>query len=152
MWEAWGAPPGITRVLRQFYSDHYRWVEYRGRVATEPITPKRSLLQGCPASPLLLTGIMAVWAEHLRRKVPRVSFGIHLDDRTIWAEGRDAAEHLRAALEAGRELDGQFGLREHEGKRDMFANKAAAVRALQSLAAEVPNGRARTTFKLLGIH
>ena len=48
LWEEWGAPRGVTRILREFYSRQERWVEFRGAVAEEPIKPKRSLLAPPP--------------------------------------------------------------------------------------------------------
>ena len=98
LWESWGAPPGLVRTLREFYERHERWVEYRGAVAQVPLRPKRSLLQGCPASPLLLAGIMTVWVLRVRQVLPDVSMGVYLDDRTIWALGEEGPRLIAKAL------------------------------------------------------
>ena len=60
IWDQWGAPEGVTRVLREFYQRQVRWVEFRGAVAQGPLGAASSILQGCPASPLLLAGIMSI--------------------------------------------------------------------------------------------
>ena len=56
LWEEWGAPSGVVRILRTFYLTHQRWVEYRGRVAQKPLRPVRSLLQGVPSEPATFGG------------------------------------------------------------------------------------------------
>ena len=55
-----GAPPRLTSLLRQFYAVQTRWFGYKGTVFNGPIKAERGLLQGCPASPLLLNALMSV--------------------------------------------------------------------------------------------
>ena len=151
LWEEWGAPSGVTRILQAFYLNHRRWVEYRGRVAQAPLRPFRSLLQGCPASPLLLAGLMSVWAATMKTRAPGVSFGIYLGDRTIWSVGRDRVPVLRNAMRTGREVGKAFGLEEHHGKKELFGNNKRTVAALQNFAKEREGGTAGYTFKMLGV-
>ena len=84
----------MVKVLKKFYWSHERWVEFRGAVDPNPIKPSRSLLQGCPASPLLLAGIMTVWAEVVRKRVPDVKMGCFLDDRILWTREKGRGGRL----------------------------------------------------------
>ena len=58
---------------------------------------------------------------------PMVSFGIYLDDRTIWHVGAAGAPTLKDAMARGRIVDRDFGLEEHPGKRELFGNTRKAV-------------------------
>jgi hypothetical protein len=133
VWECWGAPKGVVRVLREFYARHERWVEFRRAVHAVPTKPARSLLQGCPASPLLLGGIMAIWAKVVRTRVPDVSMGVFLDDRVVWTteKGSGGSERIKRALAVGRSVDQDFGLMEHPDKRELFANGEGALEELR---------------------
>ena len=88
LWKCWGAPRGVARVLGEFYERHERWVECRGAVATRPIKPVRALLQGCPASALLLAAIMSVWVVAVKKRVPDINVGGFLDDRILWTRDK----------------------------------------------------------------
>lgn len=150
LWEEWGSPEGVTEVLREFNEEHERWVEVKGVVARDPIKPKRSLLQGCPASPLLLAGIMTVWAEAVRKRVPDLKFAIYLDDRTIRDTGQESHMTIRRGLSCGRNVDRAFEMVEHPDKRELFGNKAKVVQAMKDMVKD--RGTVGTGFKLLGIH
>lgn len=122
VWQTWGADPGVTNVLLDFYQKGERWIECREAVHHKAIRTKRSLLQGCPASPLLLAGIMACWVNHVKARVPDISVRVYLDDRTLWAIGNNAPSTVEAALQAGAQCDKAFGLTEHPDKREVFSN------------------------------
>jgi hypothetical protein len=152
LWEEWGAPRGVLSVLRRFYAAHERWVEFRGAVHPDCIKPVRALLQGCPASALLLNAIMTVWVYHVKSKVPDVNLGAFLDDRTFWLVGDGPAitTLLHKAMGAGKYVDHCFGMEEHPAKRGIFTNHKSARAGLASL--DTAGTGVTTNFELLGIY
>ena len=58
-----GLPRGVTNVLLDFHKDQERLAECEGCVADRPPKPTMSVLQGCPASMVLLAMLMAVWTK-----------------------------------------------------------------------------------------
>ena len=144
-----GCVKGVTRRLRFFYGHHVRLVEFVGAVARSPITPARSLLQDCPASPLLLAGIIIVWAGVVRQAAPDVRFDFFPDDPTVWATGRGGHMHVRKNLSVGRDVDTSFCLVEHPDKRELFAKDEEAKDIMKDMI--VDNGRVGMRFTLLGI-
>ena len=83
-------------------------MELDGAVTEEPVCAARGLLQGCPASPLLLAGIMACWSHKVKQDSENVHIGSYLDDRTLWATGDDAADTIANAIAAGKIVDDEF--------------------------------------------
>ena len=69
--------------LKEFYGRHERWVEFKGAVDPRPIRLPRLLLQGCPASALLLAGIMRVRVVAAKARASHVSLGGFLDGRVL---------------------------------------------------------------------
>ena len=149
LWGFLGADPQVCNVLRNFYSRNQRWVESREAVHPHPVQAKRSLLQGCPASPLLLAAMMVTWVIAVKKECPEVNVGVYLDDRTIWATGVKAAALIHKALAAGMRCDKRFGATEHPDKREVFANKAKVRKKLRSLVTDI--ARCASIFNMLGI-
>ena len=54
---ALGLPENICKVLEFFYENYIRWVEYKGACAEQEIKALMSILQGCPASCLILNAL-----------------------------------------------------------------------------------------------
>ena len=65
--------------------------------------------------------------------------------------GASEARELRDAMNKGRAVDMAFGLEEHQGKRELFANNKKAVAAIKEYAEEREGGTAGYKFKMLGI-
>jgi endonuclease/exonuclease/phosphatase family metal-dependent hydrolase len=157
-----GAPPQLMPLIAAFYEDQQRWVEWQGCVHPSPIVPTRSLLQGCPLSPLLLAAIMTVWHQEVDRELSAPGgleeptgqgssskAKVYIDDRTLWSRGPRATEVLERALEAGAKVDKAAGMIEHPGKRGIFASTPATLRVAERLALK-PNSVSRQ-FVLLGV-
>lgn len=106
--EKLGLDAGVVKVLRYFYNHYQRWVEYRGACCSDPLRPNCSILQGCPASCILLAGVMEVWIRAIKAAVPGVQTNIFIDDRAIWAVGRNAAKKLHDATSKADEIDPLF--------------------------------------------
>ena len=69
-------PKTLARVIRCFYQMHTRGIESSGCVARNLTRPTRSILQGCPFSVMLLSGIRTVWCQQMKLKVPRIQLGV----------------------------------------------------------------------------
>lgn len=145
---AFGAHPSLVRVLSVFYQGHTRWLEWMQAVSTQPAPYTRGLLQGCPASCLMLAGIMTVWHHHVSR-VPDIRCGIFIDDRTLWSTGPNPVRTLQEALEVAKPIDRAFGLEWHPDKGELFASDATTADSLTVLTADV--GPVVSAFTLLGI-
>ena len=148
-WVWLGAPAKLVALLRCFYSEQKRWLAVRGHFAQECVVPTRGILQGCPASVGLLNGLMLLWTRHLHASVPSVSRSIYLDDRVMFATGRNAASDVCAALRAAAVADKAICLTVHPDKLACWATRAPARRVL----AADPElcGPLVTSFRLLGV-
>jgi hypothetical protein len=149
IWRRLGAPTSVTRVLDAFYDKQVRFVEWAGCVADQPIYSLRSLLQGCPASPLLLAGIIATWRHAIAKQHPTLEVGAYLDDRTIFGAGQDVVDELAGAFELTRRVDAVFGLQEHPAKRGLFGTTSRTRKELVAL--ELVPGQTTLQFDLLGV-
>ena len=56
-----GCPGELCSLLETYYKSYTRWIESRGVCAPQCIEPLISILQGCPASCLLLAALTTVW-------------------------------------------------------------------------------------------
>ena len=139
-----GLPSSLAKVIRCFYQLHHRWIETAGSVARTPTRPTRSILQGCPFSVMLLSGIMTVWARQMKLQVPRIQLGIFIDDRTIWTEA--STNTLRKAIQTSQQLDALFGFKNNVDKESFFSNKPWVRQRLKAL------GKVAPAFTLLGVH
>ena len=118
-----GMPREISELLRQFYRGQERYFEVAGVCCPRPVYPKRSFLQGCPWSMMLIAALVALWQKSNHAMGANdVHAGIFVDNRALWATGKGAAGRVAAAHQAGRELDRKFGWMDHPDKRESFAS------------------------------
>ena len=78
-----GLTEGIARVIEQFYAHQERWMECQGAVASRPNRPKRNLVQGCPASGMLLAAPGTLWIRDVVDKVDGLDCDVFVDDRIM---------------------------------------------------------------------
>ncbi|CAJ1351994.1 unnamed protein product [Effrenium voratum] len=147
--EWWGAPSATTNFLRDFYSGQERFVCVQEHFAAFPTSGSCSLLQGCPFSPFLLNCLMAYWSRVVEREVPGLSFGVFLDDRTLWACDRDPIPLLSRGVEVGARIDRLCGFELHPNKLESFGTSDSVREGLMELADTV--GIPQVDFKLLGV-
>ena len=147
--EHFGGPPALCAILRDFYAHSVRVVEWRGATARHPITCTRSLLQGCPASPLLLAGLMSIWLHQVQKAAPKVRVGIYLDDRTFWGT-ETTIEQVKAALDAALEVDTALGLEWHPDKGACAATSKKARLRIHTLCG-TRVGKLVSSWTLLGV-
>ena len=95
------------------------FLEVSGCVAA-PLECKRGLLQGGPASVMLLLADMTVFARVLRASAPGVRVGIFADDRTLWARGPRAKELCNRAAQVAKAYDTAAGWLWNDGKGETF--------------------------------
>ena len=95
-------------------------------MADSGIKPNMSLLQGCPASMILLAALMVIWTKHARgqqqdngddtaasvvpRQERRMRFSVFVDDRAMWCRGTEAVNDMNTALSRAEEADANMGL------------------------------------------
>ena len=117
---AFGLPPGVAHVLRDFYRQRVMYLEVQGCVAA-PLRCVRGLLQGCPGSVMLLLADMTVFAAHIRAQCPAVRVGIFADDRTLWSRGPQANLRCDHAARVARLYDAGAGWVWNAGKGATFS-------------------------------
>ena len=141
----YGPPKQIAKLLLYFYNNHVRWLEIDGCASPDPLRPTRSILQGCPFSVLLLSGLMTLWASQLQINFPQLRLGVYIDDRTLWMKNSSIAT-LQKVVEHSDKLDSIFEFKSSKDKEASFANSSALRRKLKVL------GNSYNWFSLLGIH
>eukprot|EP00439_Symbiodinium_sp_Y106_P072455 s897_g13.t1 len=144
-----GAPAALMPLLRNFYEMQQRHMSWQGVYHPAAIRPLTGLLQGCPFSPLLLNCIVCVWVRVVQQAAPRAVVATYLDDRSIWATGRQPGPIVLAAAQAGEPVDIFFGLRHHPEKLACFGLGAPTRRLLEANSRWV--GPVKQRFVLLGV-
>ena len=151
VWDHLQAPTEVTGLLRFFYSFSARRFESQKVCAATEFTCSTSILQGCPASPALLAGLMSVWGFHVLRRAA-VSISGYIDDRTVWALGNNGQQRVVDALVCTQQIDLAMGFSFHADKCELFATGKPSCTILK--AAAVNSGfhwPVVGSFKLLGV-
>ena len=110
-----GVQETVLGAIGSFYRQRKMFMQMGGAVAG-PISTKRGLLQGCPASVLLLLVDMNIWIKFVKQSSPNTEIGVCADDRTLWARGAHARTDVAAAAEASAKYDREAGWKWNEGK------------------------------------
>ncbi|CAL1126369.1 unnamed protein product [Cladocopium goreaui] len=150
VWDHLQAPTEVTGLLRFFYSFSARRFESQKVCAATEFTCSTSILQGCPASPALLAGLMSVWGFHVLQRAA-VSISGYIDDRTVWALGNNGQQRVDA-LVCTQQIDQAMGFSFHADKCELFATGKPSCTILK--AAAVNSGfhwPVVGSFKLLGV-
>ena len=116
---ALGLPKNIAATLTSFYDSQVKRVEVDGITADGSIRATRGLLQGCPASVLLLSALTFSWVGKVKKA--GVHIGIFVDDRTLWSTAVDGPWRLHRAHGTGSAVDSIFGWVLHPDKNGSFS-------------------------------
>ena len=101
---------------------------------------------------LLLAALMAVWTARVGQANSGTNFRIYVDDRAMWARGRNAVNKLKQALEEAEKIDAELGMKMRADKCEIFAtHKKLRKQAKQKLAPFVDGKGCVETFSLLGV-
>jgi hypothetical protein len=144
-----GAPGSLLQVLSFFYGHFRRVFTFQGCLGSQWQYAVHGLPQGCPCSPLLLGGLMALWSFMVHRHCS-LHLTIYLDDRTLWSAGASAPHTLRRAVQVGDTVDERFGFRLSRLKCHTSASTPALREALESL--QFDYGPPQPTLDILGLH
>ena len=147
--ERLGIPAGVAAVLRCFYDKQQVWVESEGAAARTPLTRCNGLLQGCPASCMLIAALATVWVQTLKRECPDVETGLFVDDRTMWTSAADPEAKLERAFDVSKTVDEAMHFECHSDKGETSATSARGRKNLAELAKRV--GLVRKQCKLIGV-
>ena len=128
--EKLGMPSGIGDVLRSFYDNHRKWFELDGAVTRGEISVTNGLLQGCPASMLLLAAQATLWVRNVKAAIPEVDVGIYVDDRSLFGKGDDSPDVLLRASKAGDLVDKALGHQKHPYKLESFGRGTKVKRVM----------------------
>ena len=142
-----GASHQLVTLLREFDLGHERYIEVGGCVCRSAVRPEKSLPQGDPLSPLRLGVLMAAWRHEMRRLHPQISCGVCVDDRVVWAQGRDCVPKLKAALATNASLERDLAMKDNVSKREYFVSNQLQFKRMQTLMGVEP----RKHVTLLGI-
>ena len=117
VWHSFGAPPQVCTLLKNFYQDLTKTMEWQRCTALNSIKCSRGLLQGCPSSCALLAGLMSVWTFSIKFAAPSIAASIFVDDRTLWSFDLHS---LDLALQVTHQFDRVCGFRLNESKSAFF--------------------------------
>jgi hypothetical protein len=143
-----GMPEGLSSYVRCFYELQERWMEAAGATATQPISPERSILQGCPLSCIWMAAVMTIWVVALR-EIPQIECKVYVDDRIVSTTDEEPLGPLTAASERSDEVDSALGLTKHPGKKRAASTTARGRKQLAPLKDRV--GKAEAKMEVLGI-
>ena len=143
-----GMPPGMTAYLRCLDELQTRWLEAAGATAAEPISPERSILQGCPLSCIWMAAVMTVWV-HALRGIPQIECKVYVDDRIVSTNAAEPLGPLTAAARRSDEADAALGLTKHPGKKKAASTTKKGRQQLLPLKDRV--GKAEAHLEVLGI-
>ena len=150
MFELLEAPASGTGVLRDFCVQ--KSVEGQKWLADDAVCQARNILQGCPASMLLLAALMAVWTKYVGDMAEHVKFSISVDDRALWARGEDTAERLKRSPTRAATIDGIMGMQVKTEKCDVFDTCLSPRKTVkEALADSLMDKECVHTFNLLRI-
>jgi hypothetical protein len=130
--------------IMSFYAHLERVFEYDRQVSEKWHTARHGIMQGCPASPILLAGIMQCWVHAVRKE--NVETTVYVDDRTLWSQDTQA---LARAHTAGQSIDDTFGLRLNADKTVIATASPKLADKMRTLCPTLQHG---TGFKLLGLY
>ena len=151
VWDHLQAPTEVTGLLRFFYSFSARRFESQKVCAATEFTCSTSILQGCPASPALLAGLMSVWGFHVLRR-DAVSISGYIDDRTVWALGNNGQQRVVDAWVCTQQIDLTMGFSFHADKCELFATGKPSCTILKAAAVNSSfHWPVVGSFKLLGV-
>ena len=151
VWDHVQAPPEVTALLKFFYSFSARRFESHRVCAAEEFMCSMSILQGCPASPALLAGLMSVWGFHVLQRTS-VSISGYIDDRTVWALGNNGHHRVVEALICTQQTDEAMGFSLRGDKCELFAAGKSSCNLLQTAAGNSGfHWLVVVSFKLLGV-
>jgi hypothetical protein len=139
-----GAPREWCMCIMSFYAHLERVFEYDRQVSEKWHTARHGIMQGCPASPILLAGIMQCWVHAVRKE--NVETTVYVDDRTLWSQDTQA---LARAHIAGQGIDDTFGLRLNADKTVIATASPKLADKMRTLCPTLQQG---TGFKLLGLY
>ena len=143
------APPRLVELLRLASGEQVRWIDANGYSHHTPVTTKRGVIAGCPASMMQTAAVMACWVMQVRQT--RAKAGAFVDDRSLWGQGVDAARHVEEAVRLTAAFDRDMRLEWNLTKGETFGSNPAVRAELREVAAHVsPLHPPKAQFELLG--
>ena len=149
LWRLLGAPSWPCDLLLNFYHQDRRWIEVDGCVHPDPIQALRALLQGCPCTVVLLSGIITCWRHYVMSQHPGLSARCYIDDCCMQTTGRTCDAELKGALASTTVVHTAFGMSEHPDKRELWSTHAPTRKRMRD-DDELP-GDTVTRFTALGV-
>ena len=131
---ALGLPTALAKMLYSFYQKGRRIFSVKGLVHSEWMRPSRSILQGCPFSPMILGAIMTLWWKHMSSQCSGLQATVFLDDRCYWLKSADEsmlASQLLRAYRISKEFDAHFGFINNADKFQLAGTSAALCALLE---------------------
>ena len=143
-----GIQETVLGAISSFYRQRRTFMQMGGAV-TGPISTKRRLLQGCPASVLLLLVEMNIWIKFVKQSSAKTEVGVYADDRTLWSRGAHARTDVSAAAEASAKYDREAGWKWNEGKGAVIARGKLDETTESGVLEKV--GNTKTSIRILGV-
>ena len=148
--KALGLDTRVLEVIGKFYENLQIYVEADGAVAQTAISPTTMVMQGCPASVLMVIAEMSTWAKYVAKEAPGAKAGAYFDDRTIWAMRAGCTDAVNRAITASKKYDDDAGWLWNADKGQRFASDGEIQREMDYGSAP-PVGDFKPYLELLGI-
>ena len=130
--EKLGIPSTLGDTLRAFYNGMRRYTKV-GKAYGDPVFPRRSILQGCSLSCLLVNCVGALATTIIHEHAPRVKTAIYLDDHKMWTSYQDKNQ-IKTAWQHTDRLDKRLGnITNLEKSNILYNDYKAATRFKQDL-------------------
>ena len=142
-----GIDERVLWLLFQFYGALKRLFQVENCCSQHWHRGKHGLAQGCPASPMLLAGIMSVWSWFFKVRTD-LEHGVFVDDRCWWDDGPASPVRVADAQHVAAEADRVFGFSCNSKAQAMASSKAARASMRARLPERVPVG---ASLRLLGM-
>ena len=144
-----GLPAEICDLISSFYTEQKAWISDVLCIHTQPVERTNGLLQGCPFSVFLFTGVMSCYAVFLGKHCPEVKVAVYVDDRLLLITGVEALPKPEEAFRLTKLFDDAFCFLWKAGKGSTFAITAGARERLAVSCNQVGESKVDVTF--LGI-
>lgn len=126
-----GVPAGLHKILLHQWTNQRRLLQWQQSTRTEILTPKLSIPQGDPLSPMTLNLIMAAGHAFVQQDTPAPAHhrlqAIYMDDRT-WVTS--SPQLLIDTLQSWTGFSNAMGLKENPGKTQLTYSCGEAKKQL----------------------
>ena len=146
-----GMPVNLVKIIRYFYKNCKRVLCNRGYYSNWWMGARNGILQGCPWSVLLLSGVQFVWFLYVRDSAGRVLISVFFDDRVYYSSTEDNVEAVESTFQKSRTIDNALGLTANNDKFQIGCSSNSCLARTNKTFRRHNLPKAKRTIKMLGV-